>query len=529
MVQPAEDPFNIGTSGFVPTDFMNSAFPYLTFGPNMAFNLAQLNAQSSNAAMAANANLQGSAMAANASVAGAGIGAQAQIDSQLIQTRGQLQALQASIAADIQRAQGGDQNAALRLQSQLSMQAQLANQQTGLELARMGASGNLMDNFARMRYLGGTGPQPGIESALNGLPSPFVNANPQVGFASYGAAPTVNMDLPSGSPINIPSFSAGSVGPGYRAPSLSDIMGPGLPVFNFGETPPPPPLTGGGFTGTLPYDPSTITGPTGVDGGTILPNNGGVVYSTPEQQQGVLDYINNQGGIHMAKGGDVKIKNGESVIIGDPQRPGVPNPEVVSVVNFGKDGMGLRVTPLHQMKAYAFGTGGVADWFKSAIKNPWQKTPLQEHQEALTQAKATADTLSSTTPPPPQAADNARESASTYDAGTGTGLKPGQLTEGGPSFTDTPLWQAVSSGRAGGAGQLWNSGMARPTGADYGITGGVPLPWERSGTFHRLGGLEQQNMLQLYQSLGIPPEKAMEWINQSTPGYRQNQVRPLGW
>lgn len=516
MVQPAEDPFGIGTSGFAPTDFMNSAYPYLTFGPNMAFNLAQLNAQSSNAAMAANANLQGSAMAANASVAGAGIGAQAQIDSQLIQTRGQLQALQASIAADIQRAQGGDQNAALRLQSQLSMQAQLANQQTGLELARMGASGNLMDNFARMRYLGGTGPQPGIESALNGLPSPFVNANPQVGFASYGAAPTVNMNLPSGSPINIPSFSAGSVGPGYTAPSLSDIMGPGLPVFNFGGTPPPPP---------------PVANPNGGAPGVVAANGQLLPIPDPVNAAQAGDKLAAWQAAHpgMAKGGDVKIKNGESVIIGDPQRPGVPNPEVVSVVNFGKDGMGLRVTPLHQMKAYAFGTGGVADWFKSAVKNPWQKTPLQEHQEALTQAKATADTLSSTTPPPPQAADNARESASTYDAGTGTGLKPGQLTEGGPSFTDTPLWQAVSSGRAGGAGQLWNSGMARPTGADYGITGGVPLPWERSGTFHRLGGLEQQNMLQLYQSLGIPPEKAMEWINQSTPGYRQNQVRPLGW
>src|SRR3972149_9183198 len=204
------DQFGPPTQAQFPTDVLAGLYPWMTYGPNMALNLALAQYQGGNQLqgqqIAANAALQGDVMRSQATLGAAGISAQGGIDQQLISTAGQLKGLQASIAADIIRAQGGDQNAANRLQAELGLQAQLANQQTNLQLAKMGGSGDLRDNFARMLYLKGMGGQPGAFSAQQGLPSPWVTA-PNVEFSPYAAPPTVGSVSAPQSNFSMPQIS----------------------------------------------------------------------------------------------------------------------------------------------------------------------------------------------------------------------------------------------------------------------------------------------------------------------------------
>src|SRR5512145_3100208 len=123
--------------GVAPTQVLDSAFPWATFGPSLAADLASqifgVQGNLAQQAMQSQASMANAQTAANAQLGSAGIGAQAQVDSQLIATRGMLRATQAQIRGDLVRAAAGDINAARRLNGEFKMQAQLANNASRLE------------------------------------------------------------------------------------------------------------------------------------------------------------------------------------------------------------------------------------------------------------------------------------------------------------------------------------------------------------------------------------------------------------
>lgn len=158
------------TVGVVPTTLLDSLYPWQTFGPTLAAQLAQSIYGTQAGLMGDQIRAQASLAAAQADAASrtqsAAIGAQAQVDSQLIQTRGALRQVQAQIRGDLVRAAAGDINAAARLNGEFQLQAQLANNQNRLEVARLAGSGGLNDNIASRFFAHGMGAVPGMGSSF---------------------------------------------------------------------------------------------------------------------------------------------------------------------------------------------------------------------------------------------------------------------------------------------------------------------------------------------------------------------------
>src|SRR3990167_180669 len=209
MVAPSTD-YGLPEGQVFPTTLLDSLYPYFALQGNTALQLALAQYGSRDTQAQLNAQLQGDAMRANATTAAAGIGAGASAYGAQVSALAQLAATNADAATRVLIAAGGDKNAANRLAAELMMQAGLANQATTMELGRRGGSGDLRENFGRMLALSGQGAMPGVFSAMNGLPSPYVTA-PGVNYSDYGAAPQASMNLPSYNPGAAPSFSAPNV------------------------------------------------------------------------------------------------------------------------------------------------------------------------------------------------------------------------------------------------------------------------------------------------------------------------------
>src|SRR3990167_9035857 len=184
MVQPT-DTHGLPEGQVYPTTLLDSLYPYYALQGNTALQLALAQYGGADRAAQINAQLQGDTMRANATTAAAGIGAGASAYGAQVGALAQLAATNADAATKVLVAAGGDKNAANRLAAELMMQAGLANQTMGWNLSKAAGSGDLRDNFARMLYLVGQGGQPGVTSAMNGLPSPWVTA-PGVSYSEYG-------------------------------------------------------------------------------------------------------------------------------------------------------------------------------------------------------------------------------------------------------------------------------------------------------------------------------------------------------
>lgn len=566
--------------GYTPYGALNAMYPYATYGPNAALQMALAQYSGQNAlaqqAMQSNASMSNAATAAGASVAGAQIGAQGQLDAQYIQSIATLQGLDASIKADLIRAAGGDQNDINKLNATLQMQAGIANQNMAWNIAQGRGSGKLFDNFAVMAYLGGEGGPPDSLGALNGLPSPWVTA-PTAQFTPYGAAPNVNMSLPRGS-VGNGGWSGGGGG-GFAVPGAGDLgamyqgalgnfanwANPNGNALEFG-TPPPPvatnpyaaPVIGGNAPGggNYTYDQQIIDANSAnriaLDGGlgalnaAIYGNNtgaakGATISLGKNDAVQVGEGVNNEG-VRAGTAEIMKPVGTNSMRVMPQVAPGVElyrDPVTRDTYDatgarsaawgdtFGFDPNQTQGDPTDG-SPWDYGSGGAYSTFgdltgmnaiRGARNAGFLKTPLQKDTEARTAAQAVIDSPA----PPPTATDNANTSTNTYDAGL---TPPGALTPGGPTVSSLPFFQSLMSGNVGPA---WNGNIQRPTAPWLGINQGVPLPFERSSTFHQSNPANQAAMMQLWQALGIPPETAMYWIRASTPGERFNPIQSLGF
>lgn len=509
------------TGGYVPADVIAALQPWAFWAPNTALSLAQQQAdlglraweeqQRAATAMAdVQARLAAPQAQAGASVYGAQVAAQSALDQELIRSKTQLAGIQAQIASDLQRAAGGDQNAANRLQAELGLQAQVANQTTALQLAKMAGSGDLRDNFARLLYLKGYGPQPGVASALQGLPSPFIQA-PTVKFSEYGPPPTVEgvsggvggFSLPKYAPPQAPSFqmpSVVSLGGGappkidlaFAFTSIYDILKGFAPSLDFG---------GGG--GTAPAAPAPAAAPAA----QASPNSAMANYIAQTAGMGVLNDLLFPKAGH---GATVRLKSGESIIVGDPVRPGEPNPELATV-RWGRYGLELKITPLRKM---AYG-GTVTSAGGDAAPRRWIDRLGQRYlQRRQAQAQQAAPP-----PSPPVAPPAVAPPAATPPPDAGRPAAPQWLAHAGAQgipVSDLPVVRALMTGNAGPA----FTAIQRPVAPELGLTQGVPLPFEAATTYRSLSPAEQAQALQLWSYLGIPEDVARYWINVATPGWR---------
>ena len=114
------------------------------------------------------ARIQAAQIGASGGIEQARIGAMGGYAQQQLQTGGAVAMSNAQIAGDLQRAQGGDRNAALRLQAELGLQSQLANNQDRMRIAQLASSTGLRDALAARGYVRGMGPQPEYGSAWLG-------------------------------------------------------------------------------------------------------------------------------------------------------------------------------------------------------------------------------------------------------------------------------------------------------------------------------------------------------------------------
>ncbi len=606
MVAPSTD-YGLPPGQVIPTDVLNALFPYFSLQGNTALQLALAQYGNQNAGAQLQAGLAGDAMKANAATAAAGIGAGASAYGAQVGALAQLAAVNAQAANQVLIASGGDQNAANRLAAELMMnaglanqstdlQAQLANQQMGWNLAKAAGSGDLRENFARMLYLGGGGPQPGLTSALNGLPSPWVTAQqvtaPGVNFTPYGEAAQASMNLPAYQGGNIPTFSA----PNIQMPN-TDLGALYSSLYGtLGG------LAGGGFGAPLPGS----TGGTVPGGGSQYSIVGGDYMPTP-----IADPANDAAAAakkaaylashSMAGGGIVRLARGDTVQVGEglnqegvrmgtselikpiadgfkvmPQvRPGVEeyrDPNSGRVTDYTSRPLGMatggsisgaipgfhwynpedaiapgvtlpspQISNLGGLPGPALPTGAPG----GNISSLWSKflPPQFQNQPGFTYYKQPMVTMAPNPAPeapvydaglsgvipeiPAGGSPDVRPGGTTDTVPTGpTVLQPGQLTPGGPTVSQLPFFQALMSGNI--SPSAWGS-IPRPTAPELGITGGIPLPWERASTFRRSDPIQQQAMSQLWSYLGVPIQMQQYWINQATPGFRFSPTQGLGF
>ena len=221
--------FGLGTQGYVPAQLLQALFPYLTYGSDMAGQMAINQGQNAtsmyNTQVDAAARAQAAQASAQAQMAAAQIAAQGGYAQQQLQSGTQSAIAQAQIQSDIIRAAGGDRNAAARLDSANKLQAGIANQGQYSKLIDAATSTGLRDQLFARNFMRG-GEQPAFGSALGIIGQPKWVEAPTTQYYDYGQAPTIN--APSGS---MPQFS--------------------IPNLDFGSTSMPSMPSGGSDVGSI--------------------------------------------------------------------------------------------------------------------------------------------------------------------------------------------------------------------------------------------------------------------------------------
>lgn len=368
MVQPN---YGLPSGGYAPTQPFADLYPYYALGPNTALQmfLAQFNGgiDAQIAAQQAQASQANAATSAAAQVQSAGINAQGGIQQQLISSGASLQGLQAQIIGDLEAARNGDIAAAQRLWMTNDMIRQQSNQQTSLELSKLGGSGQLRDYFAKQLYLNG-GDQPGIFSSMEGVPSPFIGKQaapltppmykaPTVGGLNYSGG---GGGFGGGGFSSSGGFSGGGGGGGFsfQAPNYTDILAQVMGAFD-NQTP----AVGNSGGGAAPAAPTTSYTPppkaAGTAGSTTTPsplgpggpmNAGDQPYIVKGVQRGIL---HPDGSVtrFMAHGGT--LSPGEGALVGEGKDGSGLRRGTAEILRFGKDGK-IEIIPIAEQMA----TGG---------------------------------------------------------------------------------------------------------------------------------------------------------------------------
>lgn len=233
-----------------------------------------------------------------------------------------------------------------------------------------------------------------------------------------------------------------------------------------------------------------------------------------------------------------------SLIVGDPQRPGVPNPELVT-------GDNIRVTPLNQMPAPVAGSLMMGMPKAATGTDPWAWMGTDWNQSDYVDASGNAYVNSTTTTPtsltghvprhPTTAPTTQTTTPVATTAGSGTTTSPVAPTT--PSTVSTPSTGTSPTSSAPATGSLTPTGQTvqQPT-APAPATGGlgsitdivngtatptsqalldeiaqwrqsVPLPNvdPLSLEFQRLDPLTQQSILQARQTKSYIPVAAQQY------------------
>lgn len=536
-MQPPVPGMGVGNVSGVPTDVMAALFPYWSQMMSGPMDLALAQYQGNNArdiaSTQANASMYNAQTDAQARMAAA----QASIAAQQVQSQAALKGIQAQIAADIQRAQGGDRNAAFRLQSELQLQAQIANQNNRLQVAQLASSTGLRDAVAARMFVKGLGPQAQFGSAM--LAGPMQEITPgQVQFQGYGNAPTVDTNVGGGN-WTAPSFAPPPMISGGGGSSsgldLNSLFGQSNDMFKnlFGTL---------GLNTTPTATTPTVTAPTTqpykypVGGYTSSPLKAGGPTNAGDQPfisgGKVLGVLHPDGTVtmnpstpQMAKGG--RSDQYEAIIVGEK------GPEVRMKTPYGE-----FVAPIKG----SYADGGVVPAYgtKSILK--------PKVYQMGDSAKVGQNTPAPVVEPPPlvSGVDPALEeepapapTGTTVTTPDGTTVTSGQpnINPGGAGYTTpTPGMndiQALPSsqillGQEGGwqgynANQTWDlpeNGMFNLQSAEMVANKFVPGamdPWTL------------QDLLQQFAQGGMPSNVLEHRINRATPGTRSTQQRALAY
>lgn len=466
--------------GFVPTEALDSLYPYLTFQGNQALALAQLQNQRDIAERNAWASVFGDQIRAGATVQAAAAAADAQIQSQKIQTGGQM-----AIA-----------------QGQLGLQAGTANQATAMQLAQMAGSGQLRDAIANRLALRGFGNMPGIGSALNGVQNRIWVTAPNIGSVPGGGSSGGNYSQMSGGG----SFGGGSFSGGMSGGNMADI-------YNRIYQGIQPSLIGGNVFGYGGKTTSSV--PLGFGGPPLQ--------GTPEQIAQLSK---------AADGGT--FGPGASVLVGER------GPEVMTV---GSNQVQITplVGAAATGGTYALPSSDKEGLYPAV--SPSQPSGTAQPGEGWVSPAATTFSVAGRATSTPRTSGGLQFGGDWWETLkqkfgnlAGPGLTPnrprtqpvGDITPvGGGPLSDVNQIPALMQLRSGSALPAFGIGPTSFSERGLGVTN-TPAPYLAASTFGRMSPYEQEDALQMYEFLGVPRQVAAYQIAEATPGYRRNPRMAFG-
>lgn len=489
------------TMGYVPTQALDSIYPYLTYLPN----LAQAQAL---AALGEQGALQRANISANAQRAGDIARAGATVDAARLAAQGGI--TQANIGALAQ----------LRgLQPTLQLQAATANQDTLMNLARMMGSGQLRDAIAGRLALYGQGAVPGIASALKGMPSPWITA------------PTVNMSGFSGGG-NLGgggNYGGGSYSGSYQAsaPNIASLFNSAYGNLRNTMTPTNP----FNYSSGTPGSPTPAPAPMPVDAMRMLQSG---------NQAGADAILRQVAGL-----ADGTPDAGKAYLVGDGA--GVI-PGVTEVMRVNKEG--VEVIPIEG--GAAAGLWGPSPGAGSSGYDTWKASQIPD-SPAYNAAKASTASSQRMSRPAGQPynfgvggrgsygnrnatswADVGQEGfmsslrnlatrgGSRPPAGSGLPQSPIGITPSSGILSDVNNIPALQMLRSGNVLAPFGTGPQSYAEPGLGFSS-TPAPYLAASTFNRMSPMEQEDALQAWEFLGVPRLAALNQMAQATPGYRSFQ------
>ena len=502
--------------GFIPTDFIDAIMPFLT--QSLASQVSsQGNIQSGlNAQTSAASQQQAAATSAQAQIGAANIGAQATIGSatisaqggiqqQLIQAEQRLIQLRAEIERDIKLANAGDKNAAFRLEAELKLEAQIANQATRAQftLGLLEAAGKtgLRDALTSRRFARGLGGQALFGSALGGL-----TLDDLVG--------QVDTDNPVDFFEIINDIDVGSLNPDDFQLDPFELD---TPNFNFNS----------GFSG---------------GGGVAAPIDFQEFELQFGEEQTLAELTDQNRARLRGLAGGGTIHRGNQGIVGE---------EGPEIINVNPDGS-VDIIPM-DLPQFAHGgtlepTGApsaTSSVFEELFNDPntsiSQTTPAPAQVGAASQSGQDPNVLI------PGGGNEA--GTQSFDSGTGAQIfpteppdvAPGDIlgtlgeatatTETGVDLLNNPGISQFITGQVGGFGAPIRGDIGLP---EEGIAG-LPDPFQRASTFIQLPRQDQEDVIELYILAGFTREDFWARIFEALPGNRgplaslQQGAGPIGF
>ena len=476
MVQPSNTAFGLPGAPIYsyPTDLLTSLYPYAALGPTLA------------------SDEKRAGIAAAGTRAAASIGAKGGVQQQQIATQGSLQQTLAQIAAN--------------------HQAGLMD--TSQWLAQMQGSGQLRDTIAAMQWRAGQAPQPGAMSAWSGpvpqlqnafappsdyIPQALAMAPGQNGSSSGSSRRTYRaaQGMPQGGNYSIIVGDGAGIQPG-----ISEVLniGPDGKPQNVS------PIVGTAATGYPPTDPSGLT------------MGQGVVPPMPSYEGDVVvDYYNP----------GLTPPN-----YGSASEPGGGSPRNMSTGGFQRGA-----------DRFGFGAPRPGSEYADRLAGGQTGTAAPRNGSASGFGSGVSGVPSGFVPTPGSPIPNGAHNAFNYGNGQATGPNSNQGTgpsSGGASIPPAPAFNApisnpinnlpfVQALRPGGmAPPQFQQYGSQPAFAELGINA-VNSPFQAASQFAQMTPYDQEQALQLYESMGIPRMVALAEMANATPGFRMNPLEAFSY